>query len=68
VNTLTPPPRRQDDSVQNTATAVIAATSKTPFKTAFSITMGIALGNAVSFLIGITALAALVTVVALVTN
>jgi hypothetical protein len=42
-------------------TSALAATSKTPFRTAFLITVGIGLGHLVNFLLGITALTALVT-------
>lgn len=40
-----------NNNIQNTATAAIAAASNTPFRTAFKITMGIALAQLASFVL-----------------
>jgi len=41
-------------NVETTATEVLAAASKTPFRTAFMITAGIGLGRLMLFALGLT--------------
>ncbi len=48
---------------ETATTMIVAAASKTPFKTAFLITLGIGLGHLALFLIGMAALAVLVVTV-----
>lgn len=40
--------------IQNTATAALSAASKTPFKTAFLLTLGMGLGHLVLFFAGVS--------------
>lgn len=49
-----------NNSLQNITTTVLANASKTPFWTAFKITLGIGLANFLVFLIPVTFIAALV--------
>lgn len=60
---------RQHDvatQAQNAATAAIAAASTTPFKTAFKITMGIALAQLATLALVITGFALLIGVAAVI--
>jgi len=55
-------------SLQDTAVSAVAAVSKTPFKTAFLLTMGIGLAHVVNFLIGAAGLGLVLTVVSKLLN
>ena len=54
--------QEQAELAKNAGIAAIAAASKTPFSTAFKITLGIGLGNLTSFVLGLGALGVIVTV------
>ncbi len=46
--------QQQNTAIQDTATAIIAAGSKTPFGTAFKITLGIGLARLSLFVMGLS--------------
>lgn len=54
--------QQQSTALQDTATAVIAAGSKTPFSTAFKITLGIGLARLSLFVAGLAVIAGIVGV------
>lgn len=54
--------QQNQTNVQDTATAIIAASSKSPFSTAFKITLGIGLARLSLFTIGVAIIAGLVVV------